>query len=176
MRCIVFGNSGAGKSTLAQALANAHGLAHLDLDTIAWQKDAPGAPTRASHAESVRAFDAFAQSPAAQAGWVAEGCYADLLTAIAPRASHAYYVDLSIAACQDNARARPWEPHKYPSKAAQDANLPMLLAWIAAYPTREGPLSQSAHHALYAGFAGAKTQLRTRDAVTAVLSALPSAE
>ena len=26
--------------------------------------------------------------------------------------------------------ARPWEPHKYPSKEAQDANLALLIGWI----------------------------------------------
>ncbi|MCE9595769.1 MAG: hypothetical protein K8S98_16390 [Planctomycetes bacterium] len=36
MRVLVFGNSGSGKSHLARRLLTEHGLAHLDLDTIAW--------------------------------------------------------------------------------------------------------------------------------------------
>jgi hypothetical protein len=32
-----------------------------------------------------------------------------------------------------NAFSRPWEPHKYLSKEAQDANLEMLMGWIRAY-------------------------------------------
>src|SRR6185503_14519636 len=37
MRILVFGNSGSGKTTLARALAAAHGLAHLDLDSVVWE-------------------------------------------------------------------------------------------------------------------------------------------
>ena len=40
-RIIVFGNSGSGKTTLAQALAQREGLAHLDLDTVAWRPVTP---------------------------------------------------------------------------------------------------------------------------------------
>jgi hypothetical protein len=60
------------------------------------------------------------------------------------------------AGSQAHARARPWEPHKYASKEAQDANLDMLLGWIADYPSREGPLGRAAHEALFEGFTGRK--------------------
>jgi adenylate kinase family enzyme len=35
MKFAILGNSGSGKSTLAARLAQEHGLAHLDLDTVA---------------------------------------------------------------------------------------------------------------------------------------------
>ena len=36
-KILIFGNSGSGKSTLAGKLCAGNGLAHLDLDTLAWQ-------------------------------------------------------------------------------------------------------------------------------------------
>jgi len=35
-RIVVFGNSGSGKSTLAKNYTLKYGLAHLDLDVLAW--------------------------------------------------------------------------------------------------------------------------------------------
>ncbi len=37
MKVLIFGNSGSGKSSLAGALAERHGLARLDLDSIVWE-------------------------------------------------------------------------------------------------------------------------------------------
>ena len=39
--------------------------------------------------------------------------------------------------CLANCRARPWEPHKYASKAQQDEKLAFLLDWVAAYYERD---------------------------------------
>ncbi len=150
-RVVVLGNSGAGKSTLAKQLAHTHGLAHLDLDPLAWQPTDP--PARTPLHEAQQAIDAFLE---AHTAWVVEGCYADLVALIAPRAATMIFLDLSVAVCQAHARARPWEPHKYPSKEAQDENLPMLLDWIAAYPDREGPLGRAAHLGLFDAFEGEK--------------------
>ena len=36
-----FGNSGSGKSTLAKEYADKFGLAHLDLDSLAWKNTSP---------------------------------------------------------------------------------------------------------------------------------------
>jgi hypothetical protein len=55
-----------------------------------------------------------------------------------------------------NARNRPWEPHKYPSKAAQDENLNMLLNWIEQYTERTDEFSQAAHLNFYTQFTGQK--------------------
>ena len=40
-KILIFGNSGSGKSTLAKKLCAAEKLAHLDLDTLAWQPTNP---------------------------------------------------------------------------------------------------------------------------------------
>ncbi len=155
MRLVVFGNSGAGKSTLARSLVQDGRVAHLDLDTLAWAPpEAPTAsPERAPLDQAGAAVRAFAE---AHEDWVIEGCYADLLAFALDRATRLVFLDPSVETCQAHARQRPWEPHKYPSPEAQDANLPMLLDWIAGYPTRRGPLGRPAHIALFEAFDGPK--------------------
>ncbi len=99
---------------------------------------------------------------AGQAGWVIEGCYADLLERVLPQATDIVFLDLSVEDCIANARQRPWEPHKYPSKDAQDANLDMLIDWIRQYETRSDTFSLAAHQALFDAFSGHKTRLTRR--------------
>ena len=153
VKLVIFGNSGSGKSTLAKALAARHQAPHLDLDTIAWRADQPG--VRADVAESERALLDFI---AANPSWVIEGCYAGLLRVAAPHCSELIFLNPGIEACVANCRARPWEPHKYASAEAQDANLQMLLAWVREYETRGDEFSLHEHRKLFAGHAGAKTE------------------
>lgn len=153
-KVIVFGNSGSGKSMLAGKLSERFGLAHLDLDTLAWEPVSP--PVRKPLHESKAQIDAFV---AAEPTWVIEGCYADLLALAIGEASEVYYLNLPVAECQRNARQRPWEPHKYESKQAQDANLGMLLDWISAYTERDDMFSAAAHQRLYDTFPGTKRML-----------------
>lgn len=153
-KIIIFGNSGSGKSTLAKKLSIEHQLAHLDLDTLAWLPTKP--PQRQSIEASVAAINAFIN---AHKAWVIEGCYADLLQHAAAFANQAIFMNLSVESCQNNAQNRPWEPHKYASKADQDANLPMLIDWIAAYETRQDEFSYQAHEALYNAFSKNKKEV-----------------
>lgn len=150
-RIIIFGNSGAGKSTLAKALAERHALVHLDLDRIAWQATEP--PTRAPLEQTATEIAAFTQ---AHASWVMEGCYADLLALAAANCSLMIFLNPSVEACQAHCRARPWEAHKYASKAAQDENLSMLLEWVAQYRTRSDAFSLLRHRALFDQHRGRK--------------------
>lgn len=151
-RILIFGNSGSGKSTLATRLANESSLAHLDLDTLAWLPTQP--PERRPLEDSLVQIKRFTSR---NESWVVEGCYTDLLEALAGQASEIVFMNLSVAQCVANAKARPWEPHKYESKEAQDANLAMLLDWIAAYESRDDVFSLAAHEKFYADFPGAKT-------------------
>lgn len=160
-RVLVFGNSGAGKSTLAQKLRDQEGLAHLDLDTLAWQNTSP--PQRRSIEESGEELDAYIR---AHDGWVIEGCYADLLGLATRVATKMIWLNPATEICVAHARRRPWEPHKYESKDAQDANLPMLIDWIRAYETRDDEFSRVAHARLFDQFAGPKEML-TRPAAYA---------
>ena len=158
-RILVFGNSGAGKSTLAKRLSELDCRAHLDLDSLAWLETVP--PQRAPIEDSKTLLDAFT---AEHNHWVIEGCYTDLLELLAEQADAIIFLDLPVADCQMNAKARPWEPHKYESKSAQDANLDMLLEWISAYEARTDTFSRAAHQKFYSQFSGQKWRLQNNDA------------
>jgi adenylate kinase family enzyme len=162
VRYVVAGNSGSGKSTLATRLASSGDLAHLDLDTLAWEPVTP--PRRRAIAESARELEAFLDR---NLRWVIEGCYADLLALVAPRCTCLVLLNPGVEACIANARQRPWEPHKYATKEAQDANLEMLIGWIRDYAVRRDEFSLAAHRALYDDFAGDKIELTTREAIAA---------
>lgn len=151
-KIVIFGNSGSGKSTFANALVEQQGLAHLDLDTVAWKPVMP--PQRESLEVSHEAIKAFTQ---VHSSWVIEGCYADLLELVLEQAEQLIYLNLPVELCMENARQRPWEPHKYESKEAQDANLAMLLDWIGQYQKRQDTFSQLAHQKLFDEFSGNKT-------------------
>ncbi|BFM13098.1 DNA topology modulation protein [Simiduia litorea] len=155
---LIFGNSGSGKSTLAKKISTEQNAAHLDLDTIAWQASVP--PMRKPIVESKAKIDSFIN---ANKHWVIEGCYADLLALAVGNADKLIYLDLPVADCIANAKKRPWEPHKYETKAAQDANLTMLIDWISQYPTRDDTFSRQAHLNLYEAFIGEKEQRRSSD-------------
>lgn len=153
MRIVIFGNSGAGKSTHAQRLSAESGLAHLDLDTLAWLPTTP--PRRAPQGESSAKIHAFMD---ANDAWVIEGCYGDLLAVAAARCTRMIFLNPGVEACVANCRARPWEPHKYASKQEQDANLDMLVGWVRAYATRDDEFSLRAHRTLFDSFAGDKIE------------------
>ncbi|WP_339675962.1 AAA family ATPase [uncultured Zhongshania sp.] len=165
---LIFGNSGSGKSTLAKALAIRHDLDHLDLDTLAWQPTEP--PQRSELSQVNALLDAFVERNAEQnRGWVVEGCYTDLLELLSEKAGHIVFMNLAVTACIANAKARPWEPHKYSSKAAQDANVEMLLEWIGQYSSREDEFSYAAHLGFYDRFQGRKTILTANTDVVDVV-------
>jgi len=151
-KILLFGNSGSGKSTLARKLCESDGLAHLDLDTVAWQPTNP--PTRKPLDESKQAIEAFM---ADRDGWVIEGCYTDLLMLASDQSTEIIYMDLPIDLCVSNAKKRPWEPHKYASKEAQDTNLAMLINWIKDYCSRDDTFSKAAHAKFYTDYSGKKT-------------------
>lgn len=162
-KIVIFGNSGAGKSTLAKSLTKRESLAkskplpHLDLDTLAWLPLTEGTPpTRRALNDSKTDIEHF-MAENENNGWVIEGCYSDLLQITLPSASEIIYLNLSVADCIANAKRRPWEPHKYESKQAQDANLSMLIEWIAQYTERSDTFSQASHQALFDSYQGKKT-------------------
>ncbi len=165
-RIVVFGNSGAGKSSYAKWQVRCLDCAHLDLDSIAWAPDiAP--PTRRAIEESRTDIEHFVER---HPRWVIEGCYADLLEIALPQADQVIFLNPGIETCMANAKNRPWEPHKYSSPEAQEANLSMLLAWIKDYDQRRDEFSYAAHRALFDQYAGCKQELRSNDWAPAELS------
>ena len=152
-RVIIFGNSASGKSTLAKRFAE-QGLAHLDLDTLAW--DMTPQPVRRDKKLSCQKIDTFTQK---HNHWVIEGCYSDLLAHVLEDATEVIFMNLPIDLCIINAKRRPWESHKYASKSKQDANLTMLIDWISLYGSRSDEFSLQAHQALFDKFTGKKSQI-----------------
>ena len=148
-KILIFGNSGSGKTTLASKLAKEHDLTHLDLDTVCWKS--PG--VREDLNVSIEQVEQFIQ---ANPGWVIEGCYGSLLAEVAQFCDELYFLNPGIEACVENNHQRPWEPHKYASKEAQDKNLEMLQNWVKDYETRNDEFSLSAHQGLYDNFGGNK--------------------
>ena len=88
--------------------------------------------------------------------WLIEGCYCDLLELVTTKADEVIFLNLPISTCIANAKKRPWEPHKYQSKEAQDANLKMLIDWISNYTYRNDTFSKAAHEKLYDEYQGKK--------------------
>lgn len=110
-------------------------------------------PERRPLQESEVEISAFINS---NSGWVIEGCYADLLEIALPFSNEMIFMNLSVESCIENAKNRPWEPHKYESEEAQDSNLDMLVDWISQYRERSDACSESAHKQLYEHYSGKK--------------------
>ena len=154
MRVAIVGNSGSGKSTLAGQIAAAHSIASLDLDTVAWE---PGKIAVARAPEAAAAdVTAFCST---HDRWVVEGCYAALVGHAIAYSPLLLFIDPGMDACLAHCRNRPWEPHKYASKAEQDAKLEFLLTWVRGYYSRDDDLSLSAHRTLFESYHGLKLRL-----------------
>ena len=160
-RVLIFGNSGSGKSTLAKELVKSENLAHLDLDSLAWLPVMP--PERAPLESSKQKIQAFIST---HNYWAIEGCYADLLEMAIAEATEVIFMNLDVSQCIENAKNRPWEPHKYESKVAQDKNLEMLISWVEAYPERDDVFSYRSHMNLYESFPGKKTMYTSNERTT----------
>lgn len=154
MKILIFGNSGSGKSWHARELAQAHGLAHLDLDTIYWE---PGKIAVARPPEDVKKdLLAFVD---ANPAWVAEGCYGDVIELALPFCTELRFLNPGMETCLEHCRQRPWEPHKYASKEQQDSMLPFLLDWVGKYYERDDAMSYAAHRRIFDSYAGDKREL-----------------
>ena len=129
-------------------------MSHLDLDTLAWLPIVP--PERKPLGESESEILNFIDS---NDGWVIEGCYSDLLETAIPFSNEVIFMNLPVESCIENARNRPWEPHKYESKEAQDSNLGMLIDWISQYSKRTDTFSEASHTVLYQKYAGKKRMI-----------------
>ena len=153
MRILIFGNSGSGKTTLARHLASIHGLTHLDLDSIVWE---PGNDAVQRTPDTIAGL--LNDFIAAHEHWVIEGCYGELVELASSYCTELIFLNPGREACVANNLRRPWEPHKYPTKEAQDAMLSQLQEWVAAYYTREDPGSYAAHRRIFDAFEGRRSE------------------
>jgi adenylate kinase family enzyme len=153
MRVLIFGNSGSGKSTFAKRLSEKHKLPHLDLDSIVWE---PGQIAEMRRPDAVAA--SLAAFLAQNSSWVIEGCYGELVEAASGHCTGLVFLNPGLETCLKHNRARPWEPHKYASKDAQDAMLENLQAWVAGYYERQDQWSYHAHRRIFDSFTGPKSE------------------
>lgn len=153
MKVILLGNAGSGKSTFARALMAREPAACLSLDAVAFAEGA----TRRPLEESVAAAGRFI---AAHESWIIEGCYADILEPLLADCDELLFLNPGIEACIEHCRMRPWEPDKFPSPEAQDANLVNLIDWVRAYETRDDEYGLDRHRQLYDAFRGTKREYR----------------
>ena len=151
---VILGNSGSGKSTLARRLAETSGIATLDLDTIVWEAGKIAVPRAPEAAQAD--LDAFCN---AHIDWIVEGCYGSLAEYALRWKPELIFVNPGEAACLANCRARPWEPHKYASKAEQDSKLEFLLNWVSDYYTRDGDMSLRRHRAIFNAYICPKREI-----------------
>ena len=154
VRIAIIGNSGSGKSTLARQLSVAGSVDVLDLDTIAWEPKQIAVMRSADSAlADVQRFCSCRED------WIVEGCYASLIEATLEHQPELVFLDPGSERCVSNCRSRPWEPHKYASKAEQDEKLPFLIQWATEYYTRDGDMSLKGHRDLYQRYTGPKRRL-----------------
>ena len=154
MRVLIMGNSGSGKSWRARELAQQHGLARLDLDTIYFE---PGLVAVQRPEDRVQAdLRAFMH---AHETWVVEGCYGDVIASALPFCTELLFMNPGKDACLANNGRRPWEPHKYASQELQDSMLPFLLDWVGKYDERDDNCSYACHRRVFDGFGGAKREI-----------------
>ena len=168
MRIVILGNAGSGKSTLAKSFARAHRMPMLDLDTIVWE------PERIAVQRDDRVVRAdLAQFCRESDHWVIDGCYGDLVQAVLHNAPLLIFLDPGREVCLTNCRARPWEPHKYRSKAVQDAHLGPMLDWVAAYYHRGGPMSLAHHRTVFDAYRGQKRRVTKLDELEQLVHGTP---
>ncbi len=154
MRIVIFGNSGSGKSTAAREFAKQRNIPVLDLDTIVWE------PNRIAVRRSPEAIHAaLREFSTTHASWVIEGCYGDLVKAVLEWEPELIFMNPGEEVCINNCRNRPWEPHKYASKAEQDTKLAFLLRWVSDYYHREDDMSLRYHRAIFDAYDGPKREI-----------------
>jgi len=156
MRVLVFGNSGSGKSCFARRLAAEKGLCVLDLDAVVWSEAAVFRPDEEITADLRR----FVQT---NTSWIVEGCYGKWMELLIPQATEIVFMNPGERICLSNCLARPWEAHKYSSKAEQDAKLAFLLDWVRGYYTRSDDMSLQAHKRLFDSYAGKKREITANE-------------
>jgi adenylate kinase family enzyme len=157
MRIAILGNSGSGKSTLARWIAGYTYAPLLDLDSVFWEPGkiaVPRSPEAATN--DVRAFCVQSDH------WVVEGCYASLIGTALEHAPLLIFLNPGVAQCISNCRARPWESHKYSSRAEQDQHLDFLLGWVGDYYTRDGDMSARGHMACFGAYSGRKVEVTSQ--------------
>jgi adenylate kinase family enzyme len=155
-RILIYGNAGSGKTTMARAMATALGVPHLDLDGITWASQEP--PVRRELAATVALLEAYVAATPPAPGWVIEGCYGDVIAAATKHCTELRFLNPGVEACVAHCLQRPWEPHKFPTREAQDAMLAALVPWVREYETRTDEYGLARHREVFDAFQGTKRE------------------
>jgi len=167
MKFAVLGNSGSGKSTLAGWIAKTIHAQVLDLDTVVWETGQVAVPR-----QEEAALEDVADFCKSRDRWVVEGCYSNMVEATFCFAPTLVFLKPGLEQCVNNCLSRPWETHKYSSKAEQDQHLEFLLNWVKDYYSRDGVMSLVGHEATFDRYAGRKFEISERlsfDPVSSIL-------
>jgi len=154
MRTVIFGNAGSGKSTAARKIASRANIPILDLDLVVWEPNqiASTRPADTVHKD----LEKFCNK---HDSWIVEGCYGDLVKILLKWKPELIFMNPGEETCINNSHKRPWEPHKYASKAEQDAKLAFLLRWISEYYKREDEMSLHYHREIFDAYDGPKREI-----------------
>lgn len=90
--------------------------------------------------------------------WGIEGSCGELVEAASAHCTEMVFLAPGLEACLEHHRRRPWEPHKYASREARDAELENLQAWAAGYCERRDPWSYHAHRRIFDSFSGPESE------------------
>ncbi len=154
-KCSLVGNAGSGKSTLAKEIQRQTKARILDLDNITWERGR--LQKRLPIEQSLREMETFIH--AAPESFIIEGCYGELIEGSLKFSPLLIFLDPGEKQCLSNCQNRPWESHKYSSKAEQDKLLDFLLSWVSEYYRRDGPMSHAFHRQLFESYRGPKLLL-----------------
>ena len=92
-RVVVIGPAGSGKSTLAAALARHLAVPHVELDSLFW---GPNWQAASDTPEGQARFRRRVEEATAGDGWVADGNYSSVRTALWPRADTIVWLDYPL--------------------------------------------------------------------------------
>jgi hypothetical protein len=125
--------------------------ARLSLDELAFSEGIERRPLEACVAEALEFI-------ASNDSWIVEGCYGDIVAPLLPHADTLIFLNPGVETCVAHCQARPWEPEKFESHAAQEANLQNLIDWVRAYESRDDEYGLKRHRALFDAFKGRKVE------------------
>ena len=150
MKTILLGNAGAGKSTLARKLiCKDSSVACLSLDELAFAKGSDRRPLRESIVQAKKFIET-------NENWIIEGCYADIIESLLPYCEELIFLNPGVETCIAHCKQRPWEPEKFESNEAQEANLQNLIEWVSSYENRQDEYGLHRHRTLFDSFSGQK--------------------
>jgi adenylate kinase family enzyme len=151
LKTLLLGNAGAGKSTLAKQLLEREPASRLSLDELAFLEEVERRPLEESVAEALRFIES-------NESWIIEGCYGDIVEPLLQHANTLIFLNPGVETCVAHCQARPWEPEKFESREAQDANLQNLINWVREYEFRDDEYGLKRHRALFDAFKGRKVE------------------